>query len=65
MAKKEIIIDIADNTAEITIETKGYTGKDCVKETEFLDDLLGKRLSRALTPAYYSETVKKHLPLCG
>jgi hypothetical protein len=64
---KEIIVDVAD-TGEIRIETRGFKGKSCLKESDFLKVLLGKETSRQLTPAYYQEekqTVKKYLPLCG
>ena len=64
---KEIIIDVSDD-GEVRIETRGFKGKSCLAESEFLKDLLGKETSRRLTPAYYQEekqTVKKYLPLCG
>jgi len=64
---KQIIIDVFE-TGEIKIETRGYTGKNCVEESQAVKDLLGHEVSKQLTPAYYSlgkETVKKHLPLCG
>jgi len=64
---KEIVIDILDS-GEIKIETKGFSGKACVQESQFLKDLLGKEISQQLTPAYYREgkqEVKKHIPLCG
>lgn len=64
---KEIVIDISDG-GEIQIETRGFQGKSCLVESEFLKKVLGKELSRSLTPAYWQEgnvAVKKHLPLCG
>lgn len=66
---KEIVIDILD-TGEVKIETKGFHGKGCIEESQFLKDLLGKETARQLTPAYYQregqkQQVKKHLPLCG
>jgi len=64
---KEIIIDIADD-GEIRLETKGFTGKACVEESQFLKDILGKETFKRLTPAYYStikQKVKKYLQLCG
>jgi hypothetical protein len=66
---KEIVIDILDS-GEVKIETKGFHGKGCVEESQFLKDLLGKETARQLTPAYYQsegqkQMVKKHLPLCG
>ena len=64
---KEIIVDIS-SAGEIKIETRGFKGKSCVAEAQFLKDLLGKETSQSLTPAYYEDqkvVVKKHLPLCG
>jgi len=64
---KEIIVDISD-TGEIKIETRGFTGKSCMAESQFLKDMLGKETARQLTPAVYEQEqviVKKHLPLCG
>ena len=64
---KQIIIDVLDN-GEIKLETRGYTGKTCLEETEFIKNILGSEITRQLTPAYYTqgkETIKKHLPLCG
>ena len=64
---KEIVIDVLD-TGEVKIETKGYQGKACIAETQFLKDLLGKETARQLTPTYYQrqgQTIRKHLPLCG
>ena len=64
---KEIIVDISSD-GEIKIETRGFKGKSCLKESQFLKDLLGNETSKQLTPAYYQEqkvTVKKYLPLCG
>jgi hypothetical protein len=64
---KQIIIDILDD-GEIKLETRGYTGKTCLEETEAIKNILGNEITRQLTPAYYiqgKETVKKHLPLCG
>jgi len=64
---KEIVIDVSDE-GEIQIETKGFKGKSCVTEVQFLKDVLGKETARTLTPTYWQQNkakVKKHLPLCG
>ena len=63
---KEIVIDISDD-GEIRLETKGFVGKACVEESQFLKDILGKETFKRLTPAYYSgkKKVKKYLQLCG
>jgi len=64
---KEIILDIT-NEGEIKIETKGFKGKSCIAESQFLKDLLGAETERSLTPTYWQEEenlIKKYLPLCG
>ncbi len=64
---KEIIVDIS-NEGEVRIETRGFKGKSCVAESQFLKDLLGKETEKNLTPTYWEEeqtVVKKYLPLCG
>ena len=35
---KEIVIDIPED-GEIRIETKGFTGKACIEESQFLKDI--------------------------
>ena len=64
---KEIIIDVSQE-GEVKIETRGFLGKSCVTEAQYIKDVLGKETARQLTPAYYQEEpvrIKKHLPLCG
>ncbi len=64
---KQIIIDVLDS-GEIKIETKGFQGKSCIEETQFLKDLLGEETARSLIPAYYTRkktAIRKYLPLCG
>ena len=64
---KEIVIDVS-NEGEIQIETRGFKGKSCVTEAQFIQDVLGKETAQTLTPTYWQKnetTVKKHLPLCG
>ena len=64
---KEIILDIS-NEGEIRIETKGFKGKNCLSESQFLKDLLGSEIERSLTQTYWEKeevTIKKYLPLCG
>ena len=46
---KEIVIDIAED-GEISLETKGFVGKACVEESQFLKDVLGKETFKRLTP---------------
>lgn len=64
---KTIIVEITDE-GEIHLETKGFVGKSCVEETQFIKDLIGEEIQRQLTPTYYQRgktVIKKHLPLCG
>ena len=64
---KEIIVDVS-SMGEIKIETKGFKGKSCIAESQFIKDLLGKEDFQSLTPAYWEEekvAVRKYLPLCG
>jgi len=64
---KEIVVDVSD-AGEVRIETRGFTGKACLKESQFLKDLLGKETYQQLTPAYYvnqKQQTKKYLTLCG
>lgn len=65
---KEIIMDVSDD-GEIKVETRGFTGKGCIDESQFLKDVLGKETAQSLTPAYYQKSqkkvIKKYLPLCG
>lgn len=64
---KEIVVEVS-NDGEIRIETRGFIGKSCVEESQFLKDVLGSETARELTPTYWQKTrvmVKKYLPLCG
>ena len=64
---KEIVIDISSD-GEIRIETKGFKGKACLEESQFLKNLLGTETYKQLTPAYYNtnkKKIKKYLQLCG
>ena len=64
---KEIIVEIKSD-GEVKIETRGFKGKGCITESQFLKKLLGKETARTLIPAYFQENrtfTKKYLPLCG
>lgn len=64
---KQIIVDVLDS-GEVKIETKGFKGKSCIEESQFLKDLLGEEKARNLVPAYYTKNkvaIRRHLPLCG
>lgn len=49
----EIVISPAGQTR---IETRGYSGADCQKASEFLEKALGQRQDEELTPEYYQTT---------
>jgi hypothetical protein len=64
---KQIIVEITED-GEVRLETKGFVGKACLQEAQFLKDLIGEEIQRQLVPAYFQQgktVIKKHLPLCG
>lgn len=64
---KQIIVDVSDD-GEIHLETKNFSGDVCLKESEFIKELLGHEKARQLVPAFYMQNkklVKQFLPLCG
>jgi hypothetical protein len=64
---KEIVVDVSDD-GEIRIETRGFSGKSCISESQFIKDVLGKEVAYRLTPTYWQKSkniIKKYLPLCG
>ena len=64
---KEIVIDVSED-GEVRIETRGFSGKSCITESQFIKDVLGKEIESQLTPTYWqkiNQTTKKYLPLCG
>lgn len=68
MNKKEIIIDVMNNTAEVKIETKGYTGMKCVEESQFLKEALGVQMEQTLHPIAYQkdkESIREYKTICG
>lgn len=66
---KQIIVDI-DQSGEIKITTKGFTGVACIEESQFLKDLLGHETAVQLVASYFTTTeentnTKQYLPICG
>ena len=64
---KQIIVDI-DQSGEIKITTKGFTGVACIEESKFLKDLLGHETAVQLVSAYFTtteENSKQYIPICG
>jgi len=56
---KEIIITIDDKTGEVEIETKGFTGNECLLETKELKESLGIVKNEKKTAEFYKRTVKQ------
>ena len=51
------IIEITVNfIGRTTIETKGFTGSDCLEATRALEQALGLRTQEERTPEYYAPT---------
>lgn len=68
MAKKVIIMDVMNESAEVQIETKGYVGMKCVEESQFLKDALGIMTEQTLHPIALQkekEEIRVYKPLCG
>jgi len=67
---KEIIVEVDMDTGEITLETIGFKGKTCLESSQWVKDLIGKELSRELTPCYFMKEKDKvnkikYLNICG
>lgn len=50
--KRRIQVKISP-IGEISIKAEGFRGKGCEAATRVIEDALGTRLSRTLTPAYH------------
>lgn len=46
----EVIVSPA---GQIQVETKGFTGRDCLQASEFLEAALGQRQSDRMTSEFY------------
>lgn len=67
---KQMIIEVMDETAEVKIETKGYTGMKCVEESQFLKDALGTQMEQTLLPVAFQKDKSKeknrvYKSICG
>ncbi len=61
MSVKDISLEITiDKEGNISYKVIGVKGKDCVKETKFLDDALGVVEERKFTRDYYQQGVKSN-----
>lgn len=52
---KEIKIEIDLDTGEITLETSGFIGDECLKETEDLKKALGKATKEIRKNEFYKK----------
>ena len=41
---------------ESRVETKGFTGSECQKASQFLEMALGKQTNASLKPEFYAQT---------
>ena len=41
---------------EVTVQTKGYAGGDCLAASRFLEEALGVPAQEQKTPEYYQQT---------
>jgi hypothetical protein len=48
-----VIEVIVSPTGEVTIQTKGYAGSDCVQASKFLEQALGVKTADHKTSEYY------------
>jgi hypothetical protein len=55
---KEIVIEISQD-GDLKLETRGFSGKTCIEESQFVKDLLGNEITRQLTPAFYKQNNKE------
>jgi Protein of unknown function (DUF2997) len=51
----KIIEIIVSPTGQTRVETKGFTGAECQRASEFLERALGAKLSERLTPEFYHQ----------
>ena len=52
----EIIVDPQGNCQ---VETKGFTGAECEKASRFVEQALGKQVSRRKTAEFFSAEIKQ------
>lgn len=54
-----VIEVIVSPTGETTVQTKGFTGGDCLKATQFLEQALGVKTTDRLTTEFYESLTQK------
>jgi hypothetical protein len=52
-----VIEVIVSPTGETTVQTKGFSGTDCLKASKFLEQALGETIADRKTPEYHQATV--------
>jgi hypothetical protein len=54
-----IIEVLVSPTGEITVQTRGYAGADCVQASRFLEQALGVRTADTKTAEFYQEAQER------
>ena len=47
---------VVDPKGKSTVETKGFTGSECVAASKFLEQALGEQTSQRTTAEFYAST---------
>ena len=59
MKRIEIIVDAKGNSE---VQTKGFSGNDCVAASRFIEDALGKQTSQRKTGEFYTAKTQQSQP---
>ena len=51
----KIIEIIVASDGKTRVETKGFAGAECLRASEFLEMVLGQRVSESLTPEFHQQ----------
>ena len=54
-----VIEVIVSSTGETSVQTKGYSGTDCLQASKFLEQALGTRLSDTKTAEFYQAAINE------
>ena len=46
-------------SGESKVETKGFSGSDCLEASQFLEDALGERTSERMTAEFYQQSEQR------
>ncbi len=49
----ELVFEIDEEGAEVTVEVSGLAGRECLQTTQFFEEALGKVTDREHTREYY------------